>query len=272
MKSAEFGLGILGLSRIERMTVTSVCALTHSRPRGYAVLPEERGAEADIMLVDADDPRACGLWESSPMRRSGRPALMISRDPNTIGSQPYALPRTNFASRLIKLLDQITIREFKFMPDVIVSDTNVLDGGLGLSMRKAVAPSASTPRVLVVDDSVVVRTKMRTLLELHGMHADLAADAEQGLALMRANRYAIVFLDVVLPGIDGYAACRQMKSNDRTSTPIVMLTGRDSAFDKIRGVMAGCNRYLTKPIAVDELHKVLREFVPERVKEAALAH
>jgi two-component system, cell cycle response regulator len=265
MKGTEFLLGILGLNRVERMTVASVCSLTHSRPRGYTVLPQDRSGDADIMLVDADDAVACSSWEQSPVRISGKPALMISRDPSIISDQPYALPRTNFASRLVKILDQITIREFKFLPDMVVSDTNVFDAGLGMTPRAATGVPKDLPRALVVDDSVVVRTKMRTLLELHGLHADLAEDAEQGLAFMRVNRYAIVFLDVVLPGMDGYAACRQMKANDKNAPPIIMLTGRDSPFDKIRGVMAGCNRYLTKPIAVDALHKVLREFAAQHV-------
>jgi twitching motility two-component system response regulator PilG len=123
--------------------------------------------------------------------------------------------------------------------------------------------------VLVVDDSIVVRTQIRTLLDLHGLHPDLAATAEEGLAFMRAKRYEIVFLDVVLPGIDGYAACRQMKSIGHSSPPIVMLTSRDSPFDKIRGVMAGCSRYLTKPIGAASLCKVLQEFLPEHATAAA---
>lgn len=270
MKGAEFLLGILGLSRVERMTVASVCSLTQSRPRGYTVLPQERSADADITLVDADDAAARMQWERSPAHLSGRPALMISRDPALAAQQPYALPRTNFAARLIKLLDQITIREFKFVPELVVSDTHALDGALGLS-APATPQSAGLPRALVIDDSVVVRTKMRALLELHGMHADLAEDAEQGLAFLRVNRYEIVFLDVVLPGVDGYNACRQMKAGGKDGPPIVMLTSRDSAFDKIRGVMAGCNRYLTKPIAVDALHRVLDEFAPGATRRAGRA-
>src|SRR5262245_47770414 len=136
-KKTEFQLGILGLNRVERMTVASVCSLTHSRPRGYTVLPPERSADADIMLVDADDQEARRSWETSSVCRNGRPALMISRDPGSVGAQPYSLPRANFAARLVKILDQITIREFKFLPELVVSDTNVLDSsGLGLATQQ----------------------------------------------------------------------------------------------------------------------------------------
>ena len=264
MKGTEFFLGILGLSRIERMTVTSVCSLTHSRPRGYTMLPPERSAEAQIMIVDADDMQACREWAASSAHREGKPVLMISCDPAQVREQAYVLPRTNFASRLVKILDQITVREFKFIPELVISDTPVLDSGPGLTATVAAA-HIDAPRVLVVDDSSVVRARMRTLLDLHGLQIDLAEDAEKALALMRVTRYAMVFLDVMLPGLDGYAACRQMKNLGKNGPPIIMLTGRDSSFDKIRGVMAGCSRYLTKPIAVEDLHRVLREFIPTNV-------
>jgi twitching motility two-component system response regulator PilG len=183
MKGTEFYLGILGLSRIERMTVTSVCSLTHSRPRGYTMLPPERSAEAQIMLVDADDLQACRLWEGSSAHRDGRPALMISRDPARVSQQAYVLPRANFASRLLRILDQITVREFKFIPELVISDTPALDSGPGLTATVSVA-HIDAPRVLVVDDSMVVRARMRTLLDLHGLQIDLAEDAETALALM----------------------------------------------------------------------------------------
>jgi two-component system, cell cycle response regulator len=264
MKNAEFLLGILGLSRVERMTIASVCSLTHSRPRGYRILSEERSVDADIMLVDADDATARGLWESSTAHRSGRPALMISRDPNCVGPQPYCLPRTNFATKLLKILDQITIREFKFVPELVVSDNGAADAALNLVTPRRPQLAPRLARALVIDDSAVVRTKMRTLLDLHGIEAELAEDAESGIRYAATHRYRVIFLDVVLPGMDGYAACRQIRNADKHAPPIIMLTSRDTPFDKIRGVMAGCSRYLTKPIAMDDLHKVLREYAVER--------
>jgi len=261
----EFLLGIFGLGRVERMAVASVCALTHSRTRGYAVLPPERRAEADITLVEADNSDAREQWTHSQAYLNGRPALMITRDVAQVGQEAYGLARAHFATRLLKTLDQIAIREFKFIPELVISDTSAAPApGLGLNAAEKGEPSGGSPSALVVDDSVVVRTQMRTLLGLHGLRTDLAASAEEGLDLMRARRYDIVFLDVVLPGIDGYAACRQMRSAGRNAPPIVMLTSRDSSFDKIRGVMAGCSRYLTKPVGASELCKVLREFAPER--------
>src|SRR5215831_5086999 len=134
MNGSEFLLGILGLSRVERMTVTSVCSLTRSRSRGYTVLDAERSEEADIMLVDADDGEARLRWENSLLRRTGKPALLISRDFDSMRTQPYLLPRANFAARLVKVLDQIPIQEFKFVPEIVV-DGNA-DNGVGLKLQE----------------------------------------------------------------------------------------------------------------------------------------
>jgi twitching motility two-component system response regulator PilG len=263
MKGNEFLLGIFGLSRVERMTVTSVCSLTQRRSRGYSVLPVEKSADADIVLVDADDAVARENWRESRLFKQGRPALMIARDATQLSNEPYALPRTNFASRLVKILDQITIREFHFLPDGVVSDQAVMDPSLSTQPIRAVTPAQGRPRVLIVDDALVVRTQMQSLLQLHHVDAILAADAEQALALMELQTFSLIFLDVVLPGMDGYTACRRMKSIDR-NVPIVMLTGKDGTFDKIRGVMAGCSRYLTKPIAVEALSKVVAEYLEKQ--------
>src|SRR5690242_8885341 len=106
MKGGEFLLGIIGLNRVERMTVTSVCSLTQSRPRGYTVLPEDRSQDAHITLVDADDAQARQRWQESPSHAQGRPGLLISRNVPALGETPYTLSRANFAARLIKILDQ----------------------------------------------------------------------------------------------------------------------------------------------------------------------
>lgn len=318
MTGKEFRIGLLGLTQLERLTVTSVCSLTQSRTRGFTVLPPERCAEADIMLVDADDERALQLWNASPVRRNGQPALMISRDPQVLTTYPYSLSRIGFAARLVRQLDQITVQEFKYFRSMTLGGDPAATGEFARTGRREIdaralgtgayqqlsnasiddtapypqlqmsasVPGASEsvgmvtgtnpglhalPRALVVDDCLVVQAKMRALLSMHGITSDLVDNAEQGVELMRTNRYAVVFLDIVLPGMDGFAACRQMKAIDRTFTPIVMLSGRGSAIDRMRGHMAGCQRYLTKPIAIDTLQKVLCDFIPAETLTMATA-
>jgi twitching motility two-component system response regulator PilG len=318
MTGRQFRIGLLGLTQLERLTVTSVCSLTQSRTRGFEVLQPERCAEADIMLVDADDECALQLWNASPVRRSGQPALMISRDPQALNAYPYSLSRAGFAARLVRRLDQITVQEFRYFRSMTIGGDHAATGEFARTGRREIdardigtgayqqfsntsiedtapypqlrmnapAPGAfessgmvtginpglhALPRALVIDDCLVVQAKMRALLSMHGLTSDLVDNAEQGVELMRTNRYAIVFLDIVLPGMDGFTACRQMKAIDRTFTPIVMLSSRGSPIDRMRGHMAGCQRYLTKPIAIDTLQKVLCDFIPAETLTMAAA-
>ncbi len=257
----RFQLGVMGLSRLERTMIGSVCSLTNSRVRGYTMLPEERCPEADITVVDADDAEAYASWRESEPCRSGRPALMLTANAEATAAKglPYCLPRNNFAARLLKMLDRITIREFKYVPELVIGEDQPAFDASALA-HSAGRVDRNAPRVLVIDDSLVIRTRLQVALQLNGFEVDLAADAETALELVTEQRYAVVLLDVVLPGIDGYTACRNLRTSaGDPSLPIVMLTGRSSTFDRVRGLMAGCTRYLTKPVNAEELRKLLAE-------------
>src|SRR5690606_12769646 len=86
------------------------------------------------------------------------------------------------------------------------------------------------------------------------------ADAGQALVAVGKNQYDLVFLDVVMPGMDGYTACRRIKAiPSYKQVPVVLLTSRDSESDRLRGVLAGCDRYLIKPLEFNELDDLVLE-------------
>ena len=117
--------------------------------------------------------------------------------------------------------------------------------------------------VLVVDDNVTVREFMRTQLSPFSFEADYAESGEQAIGMTGQKHYACVFLDVVMPGIDGYQVCKLIKSKKSVKkTAVVMLTSKGSPFDKIRGAMAGCDAYLTKPVDTEKLLGVISKFLP----------
>ncbi len=117
--------------------------------------------------------------------------------------------------------------------------------------------------VLVVDDNVTVREFMRTQLSPFSFEADYAESGEQAIGMTGQKQYACVFLDVVMPGIDGYQVCKLIKSKKSIKkTAVVMLTSKSSPFDKIRGAMAGCDAYLTKPVDTEKLLGVIAKFLP----------
>lgn len=119
--------------------------------------------------------------------------------------------------------------------------------------------------VLVVDDNTTVREFMKSKLAPFNFNVDYAESGEQAVGLTGQRRYTCVFLDVVMPGIDGYQVCKLIKSKKSIGkTAVVMLTSKSSPFDKIRGAMAGCDAYLTKPVDEEKLLETIVRFLPTR--------
>jgi twitching motility two-component system response regulator PilG len=127
----------------------------------------------------------------------------------------------------------------------------------------------ATPRyeqskpILIVDDSLTIRTHLRSLLHSFGFAVIESDNAEDVLASPSLTPYACVLMDVLMPGMGGYEACRRIKALGRTgnSVPVVMLTSKTSPFDHIRGKMAGCDAYLNKPVNPNELLAALSRHV-----------
>lgn len=126
-------------------------------------------------------------------------------------------------------------------------------------------PSAAKPRVLVVDDDKAVRESLRRSLEFNGYEVALASDGAEALARISAAAPDVVVMDVMMPRLDGLETTRALRTagND---LPILVLTARDAVGDRVEGLDAGADDYLTKPFALQELlarlRALLRRVVP----------
>ncbi|OGB20573.1 MAG: hypothetical protein A3I66_05730 [Burkholderiales bacterium RIFCSPLOWO2_02_FULL_57_36] len=130
-----------------------------------------------------------------------------------------------------------------------------------------------TESVLVVDDSATVRAFMRVKLAPFRFDVDYAESGEAAIDMAQAKSYTCIFLDILMPGIDGYQVCKRIKSSPATKeAAVVMLSSKSSAFDKFRGNWAGCDAYLGKPVSEDELLATIARFLPSarRVAQAIL--
>jgi two-component system OmpR family response regulator len=115
-------------------------------------------------------------------------------------------------------------------------------------------------RVLIVEDVVKMASLIQRGLRKEGMAADVAANGEDALWMAGSTAYDAIVLDVMLPGIDGFEVCSRLRS-DGVWAPILMLTARDAIRDRVAGLDAGADDYLTKPFSYAELLARLRALV-----------
>ena len=115
-------------------------------------------------------------------------------------------------------------------------------------------------RVLIVEDEVKMASLIRRGLREEGLAADVARSSDDALWMARATEYDAIVLDVMLPGTDGFAVCRALREAGAWS-PVLMLTARDAVEDRVEGLDAGADDYLTKPFSFAELLARLRALV-----------
>ena len=116
-------------------------------------------------------------------------------------------------------------------------------------------------KVMVIDDSKTIRRTAETLLKKAGCEVITATDGFEALSVIADTHPDIIFVDIMMPRLDGYQTCALIKNNkDFKKTPVIMLSSKDSLFDRARGRVVGSDQYLTKPFTKDELLNAIREF------------
>ena len=270
---------VVGFNPTERSLLTSIFALAARRDPAFVQNEAGSGLVADAYLVDADDPAAFASFRELRSRFPA-PAVLVGTSDRGSGLPLVARPMQ--WARLLQSLDDAVAGGA--IPVLQAVDEGAFDRTMVLNRTGAPRPAGATvptprprapapaparerrpmDRVLVVDDNATVRAFMQAKLAPFGFEADFAETGEQAVGLTGNTEYTCVFLDVVLPGIDGYQVCKLIKSNKQAvrKTAVVMLTSRGSPFDKLRGSLAGCDEYLTKPVDEDRLLEVIAKFLP----------
>jgi twitching motility two-component system response regulator PilG len=117
-------------------------------------------------------------------------------------------------------------------------------------------------RVMVIDDSKTIRRTAETLLAKAGCDVTTATDGFDALAKIADTQPAIIFVDIMMPRLDGYQTCALIKNNKAfKKTPVIMLSSKDGLFDRAKGRIVGSDQYLTKPFSKDELLSAIRDHV-----------
>ena len=109
-------------------------------------------------------------------------------------------------------------------------------------------------KVMVIDDSKTIRRSAETLLKKAGCEVVTAIDGFEALAKISEHKPDIIFVDIMMPRLDGYQTCALIKNNQTfKGTPVIMLSSKDSIFDRARGRIVGSEEYLTKPFSKEDL-------------------
>ena len=126
----------------------------------------------------------------------------------------------------------------------------------------ATATDLAGLKVMVIDDSKTIRRTAETLLKKEGCEVLTAVDGFEALAKISDQKPAIIFVDIMMPRLDGYQTCALIKNNSIfKSTPVIMLSSKDSIFDRARGRIVGSEQYLTKPFTKEDLLGAIKQHV-----------
>ncbi len=253
-------VGVLGFDVQEFRLISNVLKITAWRPQGSYEIGSDAG-NCDVLIVNADDASS-----SSLAREQGAQLLVCSTEPSPSIGHPYCL-RPLSPVKLLAVLDQLVLDKqlqepanqiFSGKRNSVTPEADDFDRLLEASKYIG---SPRFRRALVVDDSPTVRKQLELELKASNIYVDAAETGEIGLELIEKNYYDLIFLDVMLPGTDGYQVCKHIKRNPALKqTPVVMLTSKSSPFDRVRGSLAGCDTYLTKPVDYEQFRQVLEKY------------
>ena len=253
----QIRVGHLGLSGHEARVVKTIFTLSPELQQNYVLTGTAELRKADLVLVNVDDQNAVNQWKKLESINSLATQVALSAHGKTIeGAISLTLP-----IRLQKLIEALE---------------SVLRASTKINIPVDTKMGEVSLEVLVVDDSYPVRKYMeQKLTELAEMPTRLsfAESGEQAMRKFQSRNYDMVFLDVVMEGVDGYRVCKAIKS--RFDAYVVMLTGRTSPFDKVRGTMSGCDAYITKPPVdkrlIEELHRCAK-FREKKARKVTARH
>lgn len=258
-------VGTLGLLKHEVRFIKIMLGLTThaptSRTQGRYEWSEDL-KKANVVIVSADDDEAMQQWHKLADNKPS-PTLLLVIASDQVPSVKYYLSRPFGPAKVLMLLDKIVKEQQEGGAEAEIFS------GSGKSIQREIPRSAqgavpARHRALVVDDSPTVRKQLVLELGSFNIQVDTAETGELGLEMLEKNHYDIIFLDVIMPGADGYQVCKTIRRNQETKfTPIVMLTSKSSPFDKVRGSLAGCSTYLTKPVDYENFYQVLEEFLAQ---------
>lgn len=265
-ESRDFAIALCGFAETDKKALNRAFMLSEVRPRRYHFWESGRRSP-DLIALNEDLSAGLQAWSALRAQLPGQiiPVVRIGAaeklSDELAGVVNVFFKRPILANRILKTLDALVTEVYQFAPEQAIHDDMPLplSGEEAAVTEHVVPPSAK--RILVVDDSESVRKMMEMRLVKKGYAVDFAVTGEEALTKAREQSYDLIFLDVMLPGINGYDVSRHLKKDIQVRAPVVMLTGKTSRIDKLRGTLASADAYLTKPLTIDNLNETLQRYL-----------
>ena len=272
-------LVVRGFSAVERSLLDGTVKLSQRRTPRLTLLADSNVDSADVVMINALDAGAMDWAQRQPLL--GRKAVIWvdgKKAPpgHTLAKRPVQWPILPIL--LARALEQGPGTQSASAASAskgraTASATGASTTEAATAAAVAAAESGALGQILVVDDSLAVRGHLKSQLEGRGYQVSEAEHVEGALEAVANASFACVLMDVLMPGQDGYEGCKQIKARLRgaANVPVIMLTSKSSPFDRIRGKMAGCDAYLTKPVQTKQLHDTLTQCIAPAGEGAAKA-
>lgn len=261
-KGKEFKVAIVGFSETQSKVLSSICWLSRSRNRKITYTLVKKTTDAQVIIFNADSKKVQSFWEqkSNTLTRSKKKIVWVGQKNDALLQKEYRLTLPFTAPKVFEVIDHLIFTEFNSAPDLRIGDseeTKIMPRLL--KHNNTENQTYSHTKVLVVDDSEIIRNQIKIELRSLGIQADFAESGEDALRKVQNKHYELILLDIVLPGIDGYQVCKIIKK--QYDTKVIMLTSESSALNKVKGLIAGCDSYLTKPVSHEKFLRTAKKYL-----------
>lgn len=256
-----FQVAQIGLQGADLVAMERILSMSQKRTRRYQLVEFKAGQPWDILLVRAGDPLARSLQFSA--EAEGGTALVTVGTEEEVAGLEFACATPLLPAKLLQVLDQVTVSVLHYAPELTIGDEVAASIDIDAVKTRSQQRQRYKHRALVVDDSEPVRKQLGMSLDMLGVSADFAENGDEAFLLLQKEEYDIIFLDVVMPGVSGFDVCKTIKKSPRTKdVPVVMLTGKTSKMDRVKGAMVGCQGYLTKPLDNEAFQAAVEQWLP----------
>ena len=230
----------------------------------YVLIETQPADQAQILITSITEANANHIQQTISSKYGGKSTIYVADDLSVadINDNKYVIRQDALGEDLIDLIEKVSEDKLEQSSASAGKSGQAEDSDISAT-NQLKKQSKKFGHILVVDDSQSVRTQMELFLTKRRFQCDFAESAEQAIKIVNEHKFNMIFLDVIMPGADGYQTCKAIKSIDSAkNTPVIMLTSKNNPIDKIHGIMSGCDEYTVKPIRASELTELLKKYFP----------